>query len=422
MTRILRRIAVFVVLFSCSIVLTIHADEIVLGPADFLATDQPRATIAMEYPVNSGVQVTDGIEFFLDTGTSGIMFAMGSYDGDPNAYHVQHRTDGSVVQYLETGIAGDQLLDVFEPHDFYFAGDDGTPFELPNVRPYGSIDVDLGDINGLAGMPTMVGRVVHMDLRTQLGTGDGFPGLITTSFESAPTAPAANSQRYHVALRMDPPSFPGVDPDHPNDPTPTFAHIPFVTGLGHTFIDHSGQTHTVYRDAVLDTGAQVSIISHQLALDLGINLNPNDPNTDIEDTDGDGKITADDYFPIGGLGGEVSIPFVHLSKISIPTKEGTYLSMTDLDVGVFVDPDGNSLDIPGLDSIFGMNILTSGYFNAIFGDGSAALLNEVSLDFRDLNNAEMLLDVNLDAPEPGGVVVLLASFGLLIRPKRRLHV
>ncbi len=421
MTRILRRLAVFVVLTTCIALIT-RADEIVLGPADFLSTDQPRVTIAMEYPVNSGVQVTDGIEFFLDTGTSGIMFAMGSYNGDPNAYHVQHRTDGSVVQYLETGIAGNQLLDVFEPHDFYFAGDDGNPFELPNVRPYGSIDVDLGDINGLAGMPTMVGRVVHMDLRTQLPQGDGFPGLITTSFESAPTAPASNSQRYHVALRMDPPSFPGVDPDHPSDPTPTFAHIPFVTGLGHTFTDQNGQSHTVYRDALLDTGAQTSIISHQLALDLGINLNPNDPKTDIEDTDGDGKITADDYFPIGGLGGEVSIPFVHLSKISIPTKEGHYLSMTDLDVGVFVDPDGNSLDIPGLDSIFGMNILTSGYFNAIFGDGTGALLNEVSLDFRDLNNAEMLLDVNLDAPEPGGLIVLVASFGLLIRPKRRLHV
>jgi hypothetical protein len=67
-----------------------------------------------------------------------------------------------------------------------------------------------------------------------------------------------------------------------------------------------------------------------------------------------------------------------------------------------------------------MNILTSGYFNAIFGDGTGALFNEVSLDFRDLNNAEMLLDVNLDAPEPGGLVLLVASFALLARPKRRL--
>jgi hypothetical protein len=376
----------------------------------------------MEYPVNSGIPFGVPVDFYLDTGTSGIMFATGSYE-TPDFYNVQHRSDGSTVQYLETGVAGTQLLDVFEPHDFYFAGSDGTTSELPNVRPYGSFDVDLGDVNGLAGMPTMVNRVTHLDLQNQLDMNSDTWGTIGVSFQTtAPQSPRAGSARYHVPLRLEPPSFPGVDPNHPDDPKPTFAPVPFVVGLGHTFVDHQGQTHTVYRDALLDTGAQNPIISHQLALDLGVNLDPKDPNTDIEDLDGNGVIDSNDYVGIGGLGGEVSIPFIHLAKLSIPTKEGTYISITDVDAGVFVDEDGNSLDIPGVDAILGMNILTSGYLEPLLEealDGTPAtggFINDVTLNFLDPNNPEMLLDVNVPEPAIAGLL-MIGIFGLSRRKR-----
>jgi hypothetical protein len=423
------RIALVLSVLGSFLVPPARADEIMLGPSDFFVSNQPRVMIQMEYPVNSGVPFGEPVEFYLDTGASGILFATGSYFENPNYYNVEHRTDGSVVQYEETGVAGTQLLDVFQPHDFYFAGTDGTTTLLPNIRPFGSIDADLADVNGLVGMPAMINRVTRLNLQNQLDLSSDNWSLIDVSFHTnAPAPPVGASPRFHVPLKLEPPGFPGVDPDHPDDPKPEFAANPFVIGLGHTFVDQQSHSHTVYRNALLDTGAQNSIISHQLAIDLGINLNRNDPGTDIEDIDGDGTITNDDYLEVGGLGGSVFVPLVHLAKLSVPTKEGTYISVSDVDVAVFVDPDGNSLDIPGLDSVLGMNFLTSGYlepllFEAATGDpATGGFINDVTLDFRDPNNPEMLLDLNPEfSPEPGALALFVFSLGMLGRPKRKCH-
>jgi hypothetical protein len=411
-----RALTFFIAIAFTLLVATVRGDELTyqMSDLDFLSLDQPRVTIQMEYPVNSGQTFGGPIELFLDTGASGILFAPGAYN-ELAQLKVETRSDGSPVLYEEIGVAGNELLEVFQPHDFYFAGSDGNPFLLPAVRPFGSAAVDLGDINGLLGMPAMINRVTHLDLRTQLD-----PDLIGVSFQDAPSP--ATSPRYHVALQMIPPGFPGVDPDHPDDPKPTFAHNPFINGLAHTFVDHNGVSHTENATALLDTGAQTSLISRPFAEKLNINLDRTDPNTDIEDIDGDGTITIDDYLEIGGLGGNVNIPFVHLAKISVPTKEGTYISFKDVDVAVLIDFDGNTLDVAGIDAIFGMNMLDAGYFGALFGE-QTALINEVQFDFRDLNNSEMLLDLNPDAiPEPGALGICGLSLGLLLRPKRKIVV
>jgi hypothetical protein len=413
------RLALSVVTIVLILAPSSRADEIVLGEADSISADQPLVTVQMEYPVNSGVAFATPIDkMFLDTGASGILFAKGAYDAiAPLTFHTETRSDGSPVLYEETGVAGTELLEVFQQHDFYFAGSDGTAYELPAVRPFGSAIVDLGDINGIVGMPAMVNRVTHMDLRPQLDeTRDTWP-FIETSFQSAPSP--ATSPRFHVALQMVAPGFPGVDPDHPDDPKPTFAQNPFITGIRHTFVDHNNQSHTEEATALLDTGSQLTIISHPLATRLNFNLDRNDPNCDIVDLDQDGTITIDDYEPIGGLGGEISIPLVHLNKLSIPTTEGTYISLTTVEVGVFVDFDGNPIDVAGIDAVLGMNILDSGYLATIFGEGTGGFINEVSFDFRDLDNSQMLLDLNPNfIPEPGALAMLIFTATLLRRPRR----
>jgi hypothetical protein len=75
-----------------------------------------------------------------------------------------------------------------------------------------------------------------------------------------------------------------------------------------------------------------------------------------------------------------------------------------------------------------MNFLTSGYlepllFEAATGDpATGGFINDVTLDFRDPNNPEMLLDLNPEfSPEPGALALFVFSLGMLGRPKRKCH-
>ena len=334
-----------------------------LGPMDILALDQPRVQIGLEDLDNLG-EVVGPLNFndgLLDTGANGLLLGqLAYYDDnfivDPDLYDLARRPDDSIVQYEEIGVAGTQLLDVLEPHNFYFAGADTITRQLPAVNVFGDSSVDLGGWAAVVGMPAMAGRVTTLNL------------LPMSEFEFievafSPTRPAATPHGYHVSLTM-------LEPEHtgqqqPGDPLPTFAALPLVENV-RTW--HNG---LVASDTMLlDTGAQVSMITTATALQMGI-----DPETD-----------AIDYLEVGGIGGTQLIPIVEVDRMALPTAEGVDLHLTNLQVGV--------LDIPGLGGILGMNALTSGYLDGIFS-GDPGFIESVILDFTE---AEGVMRLDLLAP------------------------
>ena len=108
------------------------------------------------------------------------------------------------------------------------------------------------------------------------------------------------------------------------------------------------------------------------------------------------------------------MPFTQLSRLSVPTAEGVDLVFTNVEVGV--------LDIIGVDGVLGMNILTSGYGDLIFGGGEPGeygYFGNVIFDFTG-GQWVMRLDANPDVvPEPAtGMLVLLPALWLARRPRR----
>ncbi|MGH7178717.1 MAG: hypothetical protein ACREJC_15170 [Tepidisphaeraceae bacterium] len=384
-----------------------------LGIADSLAPDQPRAVLGLEDPANPGKIVGPNFfnTFLLDTGANGIVFAdLAYFDSGP--YALEHRTNGDVVIYDEQGVAGTEPLEVFQPYLLNIAGDDGIVVPgTPLTRVFGRDDLNLGGLPGIAGMPVMVGRNVAMNLRPMTK-----PGFIETSFPES--LPARTPNTYHVSMSMLPPVFTGQQ--FPDDPLPTFAPLPLVDGVRFT---HNTSDST--NDLVLDTGAQLSFVGSEIAISMGYDLDPNSPTTDLLDLDGNGIIDEDDYLPVGGIGGEVLVPFIRMDRMSVPTEEGIDLVFRDIEMGV--------LDIPGIGGIFSMNFLTTGYFDLIFGGGDPeefGAFSDIYLDFtgvaRGEEQATLILEMNplynvVIVPEPTTplVTVLLALTAIRRRASER---
>jgi hypothetical protein len=377
---------------------------VILGPADSIAIDQPRVTFRLEDPntlEQPGPNLFD--QALLDTGANGLLMAMAGYAySDP--YNIETRPDGSTVYYEEIGVAGTELLEVFKPYNVYFAGSDGEAIPIPGARMFGSPAADLGGLAGIIGMPAMASRVVHMDLRP-LANLD----LMGVTFGTSRLPPTATS--YTVALPMLPYQHTGQQ--EPGDPLPTFADLPMVGGVQHV---GKGQVRSL--DILLDTGAQLTILSAARLAEMGYVLDFNDPGTDYLDIDGDGLVTPDDVLEVGGLGGSTLMPFVMLDELRVPTMEGATLTLTNVEVGV--------LDVAGLDGVFGMNLLTSGWFDSVLGGtGEYGYYLDIDLDFTNPSLGMMQINVNPDAvPEPSALLAAaLLGLGMLSRraPRRRAH-
>jgi hypothetical protein len=115
---------------------------------------------------------------------------------------------------------------------------------------------------------------------------------------------------------------------------------------------------------VLDTGAQLSILSSALAFEIGLDANNNGTFAD----------EAIGFQDIGGVGGTISVPIMLFDEIRIPTAEGVDLIFENIQMAI--------LDIdPVIDGIFGMNFMSSGWSGSIFGDlgDLADLLNDAGL-------------------------------------------
>lgn len=349
---------------------------LMFGRAGDLAVDQLRVTFALEDPANPDVIV--GPHFYdtglLDTGANGVLLGQLAYIDEntlttnPNLYKIASTPTNPHVTYYETGVAGAEPFDVTIPYNLYVAGDSGIPVQTTNVNALGSSDIAL-PVGGVIGMPAMTGRVVHSDFT-------GLPSLnsfiaVDINTDAPVKTPGVT---YDIALHMLEPEYPGQE--EATDPKPTFHDLPLLD------LNFNNGIHSAASTLLLDTGAQNSIISRDIAIALGID--PDDP--------------AHETLEVGGIGGSVDMPLVMLDEMILHTTAGVDLAFTDVVVGI--------LDIEGIDGVIGMNLQTTGYFDLLFDaePGQYGAFTGMALDFRDPAQGIMSLDVNMDyVKAPGDI-------------------
>jgi hypothetical protein len=356
--------------------------EIRLGPSDGLAVDQPHGAFEVIDVSTPGGPRSLGPDLLntnvFDTGASTVMVA-----GEA----VSELDDAglrNVAKYMEQGVAGFTEMDVSDSYEFDFAGDGGVRRSLPGTHFESSSDLDLGGFYAVVGMPGMRGTVLALDMSVwQGGTAD----QMGTDF-GADVLPG-QGHRYTVPLSFV--TFPETGQENPTDPLPPTAPLPFVDVL------LRNGDHVVHAKFVLDTGAQLSVLSTQVAFALGLDKN------------GDGSLDdeADDHLDVGGIGGTVSMPLLSAGEIVLPTTEGKNLVWTSAEVGV--------LDIdPSIAGVFGMDLLTSGWFDVVTNGTGSGFFQHVQFDFRaaDAGNATLVLDLTAERdvttaapPQPTAVEV-----------------
>jgi len=358
-----------------------------LGPSDGLALDQPRVTIMVyDYDPGTGSATIFGPEFYntflLDTGANGILAVNGAVD---EMVAGGYQTDG---QYMEQGVAGFELMDVSKLYYIDYAGSAGAPvLTLPDVRLLSKSSLNFGSFSGIMGMSAMLDRITTLDMTVWSG---GQIAFMDVAFPDQ--LPGDNGHRYSVALTLV--EFEPTGQVN-NDPLPTYAPLPFAQGE----VRHGG--NVVGGQYLLDTGAQVSIISLATALAAGL------------DENGNGSVDDEAlyFLPFGGIGGQVEVPILAIDSFALLTEQGIDLVWTAAEVAV--------LDIEGIPGVLGMDFLTSGWLGALLG-GPDGYIEQINLDFRDAANLRgtMLLDINPaldnvigDPRAPAVVDVLVSSTG-----------
>jgi uncharacterized protein YidB (DUF937 family) len=319
-----------------------------LGPADELALDQPRVAVEVIDPLSGrslGPELAN--TFLLDTGANSILVVDDAiYSLNANGY----QTEGT---FFERGIGGTVEFDVSAEYDIRYAGTDGQIETLERARILSSTTTSFCPIPGLCsffgiiGMPAMENRITTLNLASLEGdggelsiddllTGDFGIGFLETTFSDH--LPSTALRRFRVPISAL--HFPAEGAG----PLPNWSDLPSVRLTAR----HAEQQQA--GNFVLDTGAQMSLLSPGMAFDLGLDAN--------------GNGTLDDeaiaFQEIGGIGGTTSAPILWFDELRLPTREGAEMIFENVQVAV-VDID------PTIDGIFGMNMLSSGWSGSIFG-------------------------------------------------------
>ena len=339
--------------------------------------DQPRVEIELTDvgpegevigigPYGSGYGVYPYNQLLLDTGANSVLIvSSAAADLYTNGYEIEG-------YYQEQGVAGYSELNISAPYNMKITGTDGGSFVVPkttdDVRIMSDQSMDLGGMPaaiggfaGLVGMPAMVDRVTSINLEGWFDVVDylemppmevTFP--VTGPSDPTPVLPADNGHRYSVALdtRMTFDPEEGLPDDAPEDaPLPVWANVPFMTAKAE-YHDASGNPIVKSGDFLLDTGAQMSLLSREMAFAIGL------------DTDGDGTFLQENLgtLPVGGIGGTVDAELLLIDKLHLPTQEGVDLtwapsSPEEGGLQVLVLPAG-ATQLPF--SVFGADFLTGG--------------------------------------------------------------
>ncbi|MEM6393114.1 MAG: retropepsin-like aspartic protease [Planctomycetota bacterium] len=406
-----------------------------LGRADGFAIDQPRVVVRFDTPddapgspQNFPDDPTGGFTFIADTGASGVLLAAGAHNDLFSLGTINYPIAGT---YLEQGVAGFEPVDVTEPLDTTvsaFGGLDAilggpggalpgdvTTFQLPNIAGLDAPNLNLGGFDGIIGMPALADRTTVVDLQTISGGSFGFD-LIRVGFTddaSGLTLPTGTQHEFSFSKFLIQPEAGQVGPD---GPIPSSEDLPLLGGIGvgngdtnnDGLIDNLDTATTpTAKPFLFDTGAQLTLISSQVAIDLGID--PNDPTLET--------------LEVAGVGGTTEIPVALVDRFSITADStdgsaGDTLLFRQVPVGI--------IDIPGLDvdGILGFNFFTTGYLDALLAgladpdDPDAAVdgaFLQMLLNFENPDNWGMTLIEN-DAYVPGDTIEGLGELALPFFP------
>ncbi len=360
-------VAIVVLLAAMGTSSPVRATSILLGPADPMAVDQPRVAVELYTPVpehSLGPSLSN--LWLLDTGAQGLI-AVG--------YAVEEmEAEGYLTEstFYELGIGGLSLYDVSAVYHFDFAGAGGQRQTIPDARILSNGEINYGGFGGIVGMPGMVNLVTSLDMVNMLGE-DSEWGLEFDymGVDFGPELPHPWPSRYSAAVDLVDFPPPVSDPDDPM--LPTYGPLPFVNVRLRQGLERSGGRF------VLDTGAQVSMLSTAVAFELGL------------DTDGNGSFAEE---AVGetefmGASGSITVYLLAVEKLVLPTREGVDLIWTDLELPVY------DID-PAIAGIFGSDLLTTGWFRAVFETREHGAFDQVHMDFTDPESGEgvMYLDVN----------------------------
>ncbi len=348
-----------------------------LGPSDNIALDQPRVAIELikdldpDPDANQWASVGPSVfnTFLLDTGANSVL-AMATAVADMINPPIPYETEGL---FEEVGVGGRHPMDISASYRFDFAGTTGQRHTIENTRILSDADNDFSMFGpwGIVGMPSMANRVTTLDMRGWSGGGTGLDDLYMKTFFDD-HVPGDEQHRYalHVDNRL---AFDPQDYLVEGEP-PIWADIPFLTAIPtHNGLGQEG-------DFLFDTGAQMSLISSELAMAIGL------------DSNGDGVLDyRDDAYlgseTIGGVGGTKTVPVFAIDEVRVPvtqlaTGQTVELVWTDLQ-WLVLDIDVGE-DKPVLDGVFGSDLLTSGWFHAFFYPGQPdGFIDQLHFDFRD---------------------------------------
>ncbi len=380
------------------------AAAIELGPAALLP-EQPYVEVELHdgftdmgpYDVVGGVLgVVPLNRFLLDTGANSILSAA---EATADLARGGYETEGT---FHEKGVGGETVYDVSAPYRFEFRGSDGVSHSLPqsetttrilsSEHEYLGAQVSVGGVAGVAGMPAMVGRVTTLD-QTPWATSSDLLNVESPEVRFAAGSdalPATNGHRYSVAVGT-PVQFhavEGLPPDSPPDaPLPAWGPLPFVSMA----VEFDGQDAT--GNFVVDTGAQMTMISPWLAFAIGLDENGNGSLDD----------EAVSSMPIGGVGGGITAPVMVIDKLRLPTEQGAEL--------VWLDNSGEGtglqvlvLDIhEGIDGALGADLMAGGLvlefdFDKIdFVVAKPPYFEQIHFDFREMDNGAGTIYFDVDA-------------------------
>ncbi len=371
--------------------------------SDGLAVSQPVVNVQVFDDSNNNLGPVWSQPWLLDTGASGVFAAGGEFVDFDNLVTTNAATelldnglqlDGTV---LELGVGGFQEVSFSAEYRVDFSDDNVNVVSLPDTRLIVNPDANFGGFAGIVGMPGMVGQVTTLDLSVWSGGLSGDLSNIFMDVDFNPAVPAAPAPGVTRTVPLSMKQF-----EYPNDPavTPANSPLPFADM---TFFHEGNQVET---EILIDTGAQLSIISPGVAKALGLDDDNDDDFTDEDEYLGD--------LAVSGVSGTVNAPLMFVEGLLFDTQEGQPIQFNQLNVLI--------LDIdPEVPAIFGADFLTSGWFDTLFSNGPDGNFDRVHFDFRNApDSGLMIFELNEGVvPEPGTVLLLsLAGLSGLMRRRR----
>lgn len=297
--------------------------ELVLGDKPSLGFFQPRVSVEIfEDAEGQNSLGPESSSFLLDSGASGVVIY------PPATTELARRGFVNEGVYDEIGIAGTHPFDLSAPYRFEYSGTDGGTHALTDVRMLSGDDspdeLGLMELHGIVGMPAMTGQVTTLDNRTREGA---LPLSMRVLFSDA--LPTATTHRFTVPLQEL--AFPAEG----EGPLPTFESLSTLQVRS----QHGGKQSS--NSIILDSGAQVSIISSKIANALELDANGN----------GDFMDESIATLKLRGASSTIDAPVLMVDRMSIPTDQGYELTWSNAQVVVF--------DIhPRIDGVLGADFMS----------------------------------------------------------------